>query len=92
MGMHLLINDLILCSGSGKFGEKENITAFSENTIWEITAQLLEKCTLDILHFALWEKFVGKKKKNQDVSNSDFAPIPVGLLGTPVQFIINAII
>ena len=64
-----------MCFGSDKFGEKENIPAFSENTIWELTAQLLEKRTLDIIQFAYMQNLWEKTKKFQDVSNSDFAPI-----------------
>ncbi len=60
----LLIQLLLLCFGSDKFGERTNIPKHSENTIWELTVQLLEMCNLNII-----------KHIFQDVSNSDFGPI-----------------
>ncbi len=36
---------------SDKFEQRTNIPKLSENTKWELTAQILEMCTLDIMQF-----------------------------------------
>ncbi len=47
--------------------------------IWELTAQLLEMCTLDIIKCSYIHKkketHIWKKKKNPSISNVDFGPV-----------------
>ncbi len=71
----LLIKLLLRYFGSDKFGERTNIPKLSENTIWELTAQYPDMCTLDIIQFAYIQFFWKNSIFFQDVSNSEFGPI-----------------